>query len=127
MRRIELEGQGGLIDSNGGSLLTHLLTLEVALERIEEESIVRHAIPVENLLLLLCSYAVVLVKEIKKRALWLFERGIGARLQVAKIGEDALFELLRVLDRSAKGLEAERQTSDDVCAGNVEKVVPGSC
>lgn len=82
------------------------------------------AVPVEHFLLLLRADAVVLVKEIEERALWLFERSVGARLEVAKVGEDTLLELLRVLDRAAEGLEPEGKTSYDVSAGNVKEVVP---
>ena len=53
-----------------------------------------HAIPVEDLLLLLCSNAVVLVQEIQEATLWLFERGISARLQVSQVRKDTLLELL---------------------------------
>lgn len=85
----------------------------------------RDAIPIENLLLLLCANAVVLVKEIKERALGFFEGGIGAGLEVAQIGEDTFFELLCILDRTAEGLEAESQTAHNVRASYVEKVAPG--
>ena len=67
----------------------------------------RHAVPVEDLLLLLCSYAVVLVQEVEESALGFFERGIGTRLQVSQIGEDALLELLRVLHWTSECLESE--------------------
>lgn len=61
LRRVELEGKGGLADSHGGGLLSHLLALQVALERVEEKTVVGNAVPVEDLLLLLCADAVVLV------------------------------------------------------------------
>ena len=67
----------------------------------------RYAVPVEHLLLLLRSNAIVLVHEVEEGAFWLLERRIGARLEVAQIREDAFLELLRVLHRSSKGLEAE--------------------
>ena len=67
----------------------------------------RYAVPVEHLLLLLRSNAIVLVHEVEEGALWLLERRIGARLEVAQIREDAFLELFRVLHRSSKGLEAE--------------------
>lgn len=122
--RVEFEGECGLADSHGGGLLAHLLTLQVALQGIEKEPVVGHAVPVEDLLLLLCANAVVLVQEIKESALGLLQRCIGTRLQVAQIGEDALFELLGVLDGTAKGLESEGEASHDVGAGDVEEVVP---
>ena len=84
-----------------------------------------HAVPVEDLLFLLCANAVVLVEKIQEATLWLFERGIGARLQVAQVGEDTLLKLLGVLDWTAKGLESEREASHDIGAGYVEEVIPG--
>lgn len=44
-----------------------------------------HAVPVEYLLLLLRSDAVVLVHEVEEWTLWLLKRCIGARLEVAQI------------------------------------------
>lgn len=85
----------------------------------------RHAVPVKNLLLLLCANAVVLVQEVEEGAFRLFQRSISARLEVSQIREDALFELLRVLDRTTEGLEAEGQTSYNVGARDVEEVAPG--
>lgn len=79
-----------------------------------------HAVPVEYLLLLLRADAIVFVHKVKESALGLFEGRIGARFEVAQIREDALFEFLRVLDRSPKGLEPEGQASYDVSPGNVK-------
>ena len=75
-----------------------------------------HAVPVEDLLLFLCSYAIILVQEIQERAFRLFQRCIGTRLEVSQIGENTLFEFLLVFDRSAESLEAKRQASDNVSA-----------
>lgn len=83
-----------------------------------------HAVPVEHLLLLLSPDAVVLVEEVEEGALGLFQRSIRAGFQVSQIREDAFFELLGVLDGSAKGLESEGKTSYDVGSRYVEKVVP---
>lgn len=83
-----------------------------------------HAVPVEHLLLLLSSDAVVLVQEVEEWALGLFQRSVCSGLQVSQVGEDTLFKLLGVLDRSAKSLESEGETSYDVCSGDVEKIVP---
>jgi len=105
--RIEFERQGRFADGHGGRLLSHLLPLQVALERIEEQAIVRYAVPVEDLLLLLCSNAVVLVEEIKEGRLGLLERGIGARLQIPQVRKDTLFELLGVLNWAAESLKSE--------------------
>lgn len=83
-----------------------------------------NAVPVKDLLLLLCPDAVVLVEKVQKGALGLLERGIGSRLEISQIREDAFLKLLGVLYWTAKGLEAERETSYDIGAGDVEKVVP---
>lgn len=83
-----------------------------------------YAVPVEHLLLLLCTYTIVLVEEVEERTFWLFKGGIGARFQIAKVGENALFELLGVLYRSTEGLEAESEASNDVGARDVEEIVP---
>lgn len=85
----------------------------------------RDTVPVKDFLLLLCANAVVLVQEIKKRALWLLERGVCAGFEITKVGKDAFFEFLGILDRSAKSLEAESQTSDNISAGNVKEIIPG--
>lgn len=84
----------------------------------------RNTVPVEDLLLFLGADAVVLVEEVKEGALGLFERGVVASLEIAEIGEDALFELLRVLDRTTEGMEAEGETADDVGAGDVKEIGP---
>ena len=81
-------------------------------------------VPVKDLLLLLSANAVVLVEEVKEGALGLLQRSISARLEVSQVRKDTFLELLGVLDRSAKGLETEGQASHNVCARNVEKVVP---
>lgn len=78
LRRIELERQGGLVDGDGGGLLAHLLALQVAFQRVEEEAVVGDAVPVEDLLLLLGADAVVLVEQVEKGALGLLERRVGA-------------------------------------------------
>lgn len=65
-----------------------------------------YTVPVEDLLLLLGTNAVVLEEEVEERALGLFERGIGASLEVAKIREDSFLELLYIFDRTTEGLEA---------------------
>lgn len=84
----------------------------------------RNAVPVKDLLLLLGTDAVVLVEKVEELALGLFQRGISAGLEISQIGENALLELFGVFYRTAKGLESERQTSDDVSAGDVEESVP---
>lgn len=85
-----------------------------------------HAVPIKDLLLLLCSYAVVLVQEIEECALRFFEGGISTAFQVSQIGKDALLELFRVLDWSPKRLKSERKASDDISSGDVKEVVPAT-
>ena len=85
-----------------------------------------HAVPIKDLLLLLCADTVVLVQEIEESALWFFEGGISAALQVSQIGENALLELFRVLDWSPKRLKSERKASDDICSGDVKEIVPAA-
>jgi len=94
LRRVKLKGQGGLADGHGRGLLPHFLPLQVAFQRIEEETVVGDTIPVEDLLLLLGADAVVLVQKVEKGTLWFFERSISARLEVSQVGEDAFFKLL---------------------------------
>ena len=84
----------------------------------------RYAVPVKDLLLLLGADAVVLVQKVEERTFRLFQRSVSARLEVSQIREDALFKLLRVLDRTTERLEAERQASYNVGTGNVEEVAP---
>jgi hypothetical protein len=86
-----------------------------------------HAVPIEDLLLLLCSDAVVLVQEVEESALGFFEGGIGTRLQVSQIRENTLLKLLRVFDRSSERLESEGEASHDIGSGDVEEVVPATC
>ena len=83
-----------------------------------------HAIPVEHLLLLLRSDAIVLVHKVEEWTLGFLERCIGARLEVAQIREDALLKLFRILNRASEGLETEGETSHDIRTGDVKEVVP---
>lgn len=85
-----------------------------------------HTVPVKDLLLLLCPDAVVLIEKIEKGAFGFFECRIGASLQISKIGENTLLKLLRVFDRTAKGLKTKGETSDDISAGDMEQVVPAT-
>lgn len=84
----------------------------------------RYAIPVKDLLLLLCPNAVVFIQEIKKGALGLLQRRVGSRLEISKIGENTLFELLGILHWATESLESERQTSDNIRSGNMKEVAP---
>jgi hypothetical protein len=124
LRRVKFEGERGLADGDCSGFLTHLLSLEVAFKGVQKETVMRHAVPVEDFLLLLRANAVVLVEEVQKRALRLLQRSIGSRFQVAEVREDTLLEFLRILHRSAKGLETEGQATDDVGTRDVEEVVP---
>jgi hypothetical protein len=124
LRRVVLERQCWFADSDSGSFLAHLLPLEVAFQRVKEQAIMGDAVPVKDLLLLLSSDAVVLVKEVEEGTLGLLQRSISSRLEVSQVREDTLLELLRVLDRSAESLESEGQASNNICTRNVEEVVP---
>lgn len=84
----------------------------------------RYTVPVENLLLLLRSNAIVLVKEVKERTFRLLQRGIGTGFQVAQVRENALLEFLRVFHGPAEGLESKGETSYNIGSGNVKEIVP---
>jgi hypothetical protein len=122
--RIKFERQGRLANGNRSGLLVHLLAFEVSLKRIQEQPVMRHAIPVENLLLLLGTDAVVLVQEVQERTLGLLQGRIGPGLEISQVRENALLKFLGVLDRAAKGLESEGEASHDIGSGNVEEVAP---
>jgi hypothetical protein len=122
--RVKLERQGRLAHGDRGSLLVHLLAFEISLERVEEQSVVGNAIPVENLLLLLSTDAVVLVQEIQECALGLFQSRIGSGLEISQIGENTLLEFLGVLHGSTEGLESEGKASHDIGSRDVEEVAP---
>jgi len=124
LRRVIFERERRLADGDGGGLLTHLFSLEISFESIEEKTVMRDTVPVKDLLLLLSSNTVVLVQEVEEGTLWLFERCICARLEVPQVGEDALFEFLRVLHWSAESLEAKGKATNDVGASDVKEIVP---
>lgn len=42
-------------------------------------------VPVEHFLLLLCANALVLEEQVEERALWFFEAGICARLEISEV------------------------------------------
>lgn len=85
LRGIVLERQGRLANSHCGSLLAHLLALEVSFQGIKKKAVVGNAVPIKDLLLLLCSNAVVLVEKVEERTLRLFQRRIGSRFQISEI------------------------------------------
>jgi hypothetical protein len=122
--RIKFERQGRLTDGNRSGLLVHLLALEVSLKRIQEQPVMRNAVPVENLLLLLGTDTVVLVQEVQERTLGLLQGRIGPGLEISQVGENSLLEFLGVLNRATKGLESEGEASHDIGSGNVEEVAP---
>jgi hypothetical protein len=124
LRRVEFERQGRFTDRHGRCLLSHLLTLEISLKSIKEESIMGDTIPVKDFLLLLRPNAIVLVQEVKETTLWLFQGGISARFQVSQIRKDTLLEFLRVLHGATKCLESKRKTSDNIRARNVKEIIP---
>jgi hypothetical protein len=122
--RIKFERQGRLANGDRSGLLVHLLAFEVSLKRIQEQPIMRNAVPVENLLLLLGTNAVVLVQEIQERTLRLLQSRIGPSLEISQVGENTLLEFLGVLNRAAKGLESEGEASHDIGSRDVEEVAP---
>lgn len=83
-----------------------------------------NAVPVEYLLLLLGSDAVVLVQEVQERTFGLLQGSICPRLEISQVGEDTLFEFLRVLHWTAEGLESEGEASNNVSTRYMKKVVP---
>lgn len=87
----------------------------------------RNAVPEEDLLLLLGSNTVVLEEKVEKGAFWFFERGIGTSFEIAQVGKDAFFEFFGILHRATERLETESETSDNVGARNMEKIVPIIC
>jgi hypothetical protein len=52
------------VNGLGRGVLVHLLPLQISLESIQEEAVVRYAVPEKHLLLLLGANAVILVKEV---------------------------------------------------------------
>jgi hypothetical protein len=64
LARVKLERESRLADGHCCSLLAHLLALQVAFQGVEEQTVVRYAVPVKDLLLLLGADAVVLVQEV---------------------------------------------------------------
>jgi hypothetical protein len=56
--------------------------------------------------------------------LWFLQTSIDAGFEIAKITEDTLLKLFHILDGSAKGLETEDESADDVCAGDVVETAP---
>lgn len=83
-----------------------------------------NAVPEEDLLLLLCADAIVLVEEVEEGALWFFQGCVVAGLEVTEIREDALFKLFRVLHGATKSVEAESEAANNVRAGDVKKTPP---
>lgn len=87
----------------------------------------RDAVPVEHLLLLLSSDAVVFVEKVQERTLGLFQGRVCTGFEIPEIREDAFLKFLGILHRSTKCLEAEGEASDDISAGDVKKIVPEHC
>lgn len=126
LRWVEFERKSRFADGYSCCLLSHLFSLQVALQRVQEKAVMRNAVPVEYLLLLLGPNAVVLVEKVEKRAFWLLQWRISARLQIPQVGKDPLFEFFGILHWSTERLKAEWQASYDIGAWYVEKIVPAS-
>lgn len=121
---IVIKRQRGLGCGTSGWFLAHFLSFQISLEGIEEQSIVRHGEPIEHLLLLLGSYAVVLIEEVEKLGLRFFQRSVGAGFQISQIREDALFELFGIDDGTAERLKAICQGPYDIGAGDMKEIIP---
>jgi len=85
LRRVKLKGQSRFVNGHGRGFLIHLLALEISLERVQKEPIVRHAVPIKDLLLLLSANAVVLIQEVQEGAFGFLERSVSSRFEIAKI------------------------------------------
>ncbi len=83
-----------------------------------------YTVPIKHLLLLLCSDATILIKEVEESAFGLLQGRVGASFEVSQVGKNPLLEFFGIFDRSAESLKSESKTSDNVSAGHVEKVVP---
>ena len=124
LRRVEFKGLGRLTHSDRGRFLAHLFTFQITFQRIQEQAIMRNAVPIEYLLLLLRPNTVILVQEIEESTLGLFQRRICAGFEIAQVGENTLFELLRVLYGAAECLESKGQASHNIRTGDVKEVAP---
>jgi hypothetical protein len=122
--RVELERQRRFADSDRGGFLVHLLPLQISFKCVEEQTIMRHAIPIEHLLLFLRSNAVVLVEKVQEGTFWLFQGRVCAGFEVAQVRENAFFKLLRILHWTTESLKAKRQTPHDISSGNVKEIIP---
>lgn len=99
-------------------------TLEIPLNGVKEERLVRHAVPEKDLLLLLSPDASVLEEEFKELGLGFLQDSLTPGLQVTQIREDAFFKLLAVEDRTTGLSESEDEDLDNVRAGDEELSVP---
>lgn len=84
----------------------------------------RYGEPIEDLLFLLSSNAVVFIKEIKELGFRFFQRGVGSRLEISEVGENSLFKLFGVCDGSAKGKKPICQRANYICSCDMEKIIP---
>ena len=82
--------------------------------------------PIKDFLFLLRSDAVVLVEEVEELGFGFFEGSVGAGLEISKIREYSFFKFFGVDDGTTEGEEPIGQRSNDVCACDVEEVVPES-
>ena len=83
-----------------------------------------YTVPIEDLLLLLSTNAVVLVHKVQKWTFWLLEGGICSGLQITQVRENSFLEFLGVLDWSPESLEAKGQATDNIRARDVEQIIP---
>ena len=83
-----------------------------------------YAVPVKDLLLLLCPYAVILIHKVQERTFGFFKRCIGTRFQISQIREYTLLELFRIFYGATEGLEAKREAAHNICTRDVKKIIP---
>jgi len=116
--------QGWFRHCLGGRFSPTLLTLQVALHRIEKEPVMWYRVPIKDLLFLLGPNAIVAVQHFQERRLGFFEAGIRSGLEVAQVREHTLLKLLDVAHRSSKALETRDQRPHNVGACDVVQLIP---
>lgn len=153
LARVPAEAESGFAHGLGRALRPELLALEVAVEGVEEEAVVRNGEPVKDFLLLLRSDAVELEQELEELGLQfsggcpsvtkmregsdprregldgrthlgLLECSVCSTFEVPEVAEDTLLKFLRVAYGPAEGEEAEVEGADDVGSRDVVMAVP---
>lgn len=121
---VELEaGHDGRCGGGGGGMAGHL-ALEVALQHVREELLVRHGEPEKHLLLLLRAKTAVLVEQTEEGGARGLERRMRAGPEGTQVGEDALLELLAVDDLASETRQLVRDAAHHVGPCDEVKMVP---